>query len=95
MNNSLLGETRAWFCAASVRNVSAKVKVDPLSHFRTEGRQMFTTQKLFPSNNSSNHENCSIKFPLNTFPDQITICQIYFEIFEVKQIDTRAEKIND
>ena len=31
-------------------------------------------------------------FPLNTFSDQITICQISFEIFDVKQIDTQAKK---
>ena len=41
----------------------------------------------------SNHENCNNKFSLNTFSDQITICQISFEIFDVKKIDTRAKKI--
>ena len=29
---------------------------------------------------SSNHENCNIKFRLNSFSEQITICQISFEI---------------
>ena len=31
MNNSLLEKTQAWFCAASIKNVCAKFKVDPLS----------------------------------------------------------------
>ena len=34
----------------SVRNVCAKFEVDPLNHFRTTGaRQVFTTEKFFPS----------------------------------------------
>ena len=33
----------------SVRNVCAKFKVDRLSRFRTGARQVFTTQKPFPS----------------------------------------------
>ena len=33
----------------SVRNMCAKFKVDRLSCFRTGTRQVFTTQKLFPS----------------------------------------------
>ena len=37
------------FVQQSVRNVCAKFKVDPLSRFRTGARQVFTTQKLFPS----------------------------------------------
>ena len=41
---------------------------------------MFTKQKHFPSE-TSNHENCNIKFRLNSFSNQITICQISFEIF--------------
>ena len=53
---------------------------------------MFTTRKFFSWQNSSNHGNCNIKFSLNTFSDQITICQISFEIFEVKQIATQAKK---
>ena len=74
-NNSLLGKT--W-----VRNVCAKFTVDPLNRFRTVARQVFTTQKLFPS-----------EIPLTmkiatTNSDQITICQISFEIFDVKQIST-------
>ena len=40
----------------------------------------------------SNHENCNMKFLLNTFSDQIAICEISFEIFDVKQIDARAKK---
>ena len=50
-------------------------------------------QETFPKQNFSNHEKCNIKLPLNTFSDQITICQISFEIFDVKQIDTRAFKL--
>ena len=49
MNNSLLGKTRHGFVQQSVGNVCAKFKVDRLSHFRTGARQVFTTQKLFPS----------------------------------------------
>ena len=43
-------------------------------------------------NLKSNHENCNIKFLLNTFSDQITICQISIEIFDVNQIEVRAKK---
>ena len=68
----------------SVKNVCAKFKVDPLSRFRTGARQVFTTQKLF--NTFKNH-------PLNIFSDQSIICQISFEIFDVKQVDTRAKKL--
>ena len=48
--------------------------------------------EIFPQRNSSNHENCNIKFSLNTFSDQISICQISFEIFDVTQIDTSAKR---
>ena len=75
----------------SNRNLCAKFNVDPLSCFHTGACQVFTTQK-FPQRNSSNHGKCNIKFSLNTFSDQITICQISFEIFEVKQIATQAKK---
>ena len=68
-----------------LENKRAKFKVDRLSPFRTGARQVFTTQKLFP-------RKCNIKFPLNTFSDQITISQIPFKIFDVKQIDARAKK---
>ena len=37
--------------------------------------------ETFPQRNSSNHENNSMKFPLNTFSVQITICQMSFEIY--------------
>ena len=37
------------FVHQSVRNVCAKFKVDRLSRFRTGARQVFTTQKPFPS----------------------------------------------
>ena len=49
MNNLLLGNVRHGFVQQSVRNVFAKFKVHPLSRFRIEARQVFTTQKLFPS----------------------------------------------
>ena len=48
--------------------------------------------ETFPLKNSSNHKICHLKFSLNTFSDQITICEISFEFFDVKQIDTRAFK---
>ena len=66
----------------SVRNVCAKFKVDRLSRFRTEARQVLTTKKPFYK-----RDNCNIKFPLtNTFPNQTTICQILFEIICLKSI---------
>ena len=34
--------------------------------------------ETFLLRNSSNHKNCNIKFPLNTFSDQIVICLISF-----------------
>ena len=37
------------FVQQSARNVCAKFKVDRLSRFRTGARQVFDTQKLFPS----------------------------------------------
>ena len=49
MNSLLLKKCRHGFVQQSVRNVCAKFKVDPLSRFRTGARQVFTTQKLFPS----------------------------------------------
>ena len=51
--------------------------------FRTEACQVFITQKLLPSKIP-----LTMKFPLNIFSDQITICQISFEIFDAKQINT-------
>ena len=50
MNNSLLGKTRALFCAVVLcTNVCSKFTVDPFSRFRTGARQVFTIQKFFPS----------------------------------------------
>lgn len=37
--------------------------------------------ETFSQINSSNHENCKIKHPLNTYSGGITICQISFEIY--------------
>ena len=90
------------FVQQSVRNVYVKFKVDQVNCFRTEARQVLTTQKLFPSkipltmkiatSNSLypvDHDVVSTcVYWVNTFFDQITICQISFEIFDVKQIDT-------
>ena len=47
--------------------------------------------ETFPQRNSTNHENSNNKFSLNKFSGQITICQISFEIFDVKQTDARAK----
>ena len=74
MNDALLEKTRAQFVQQSIRNVCAKFKVDRLSRLHTGARQLFTTQELFPSEIPPNHENCNIKFSLNTFSDQIIIC---------------------
>ena len=65
------------FVQQSVRNVCAKFEVDRWSRFRTRARHAYHPE-TFPSRNFSNHENCNIKFPLNTFPDQIIICQASF-----------------
>ena len=35
--------------------------------------------ELLQLQNSSKHENCNMKFPLNLFSDQIIISQISFE----------------
>ena len=76
----------------SVRNLCAKFEVDSLSRFCTGARQVFTTEKLFPSEISLTMK-IATTLSLNTFSDQIiTICQISFEILDVKQIDTRAKK---
>ena len=69
-------KTRAIFVQNPVRDVCAKFKVDRLSRFRTGARKMFTTQKPYLSEIFSNYENCNI-----TFSDQITVYQIYFEIY--------------
>ena len=95
------------FVQQSVKNVCVKFKVDRVNRFRTGARQLFTTQKLFPSkipltmkiatSNSLypvdtrrrfNVYKTSCVYWVNTFSDQITICQISFEIFDVKHIDT-------
>ena len=76
----------------SVRSYFLKFKFDRLNCFCTGARQTSVHhQETFPWRNFSNHENCKIKFPLNTFTDQITIFQISFEVFDVKQINTRAK----
>ena len=83
MNDSLLEKLSHGFVQQSVRNVCAKFKIYRLRCFCTGVRHVLTTQKRFPGKrkqNSSVHEICKIKFPLNTFSDhgfdQIIICQI-------------------
>ena len=77
----------------SVRNVCTKFTIDPLSCFCTGVRQVFTIQKLFPSEIPLTMKTAKSN-SLNTFSYQITICQISFEIFDVKQIDAHAKKVN-
>ena len=87
MNNYILEnykeKSKHSFVQQYVRNVCAKFTVDPLSHFHTGACQVFTTQKL--SSSEILLLEVSIKFPLNTFSDKTTICQISFDI---KQINT-------
>ena len=75
-----------------LRNVCEKFKVDPWSRFRTAARQVFTIQKLFPSEIPLAMKIATTKLSLNTFSDQITICQISFEILDVKQILKQKDK---
>ena len=51
MNNSLLGETRARFAQQSVRNVSAKFKVDPFpfSYWSCSPPRNFSLAKILPT----------------------------------------------
>ena len=49
MNDSLLEKTRAIFVQHPIRNVCAKFKVNRSSHFGAAAREVFTTQKTFPS----------------------------------------------
>ena len=47
--NSLLGKKWALICTAVCHKCVCRVKVDRLSRFCTGARQVFITQKLFPS----------------------------------------------
>ena len=71
-----------------VRNVGAKFKVDCLSRFRTGARQVFTSQKPYPSEIPLTMKTGTSNSLEITFSNQIIICQISFEIFDVKQIYT-------
>ena len=72
----------------SIRNACAKFKVDRLSRFLTGACQVLTTQKpKFLEPWKLQHQ---ILFK-NTFSNQIIICQISFEIFEVTQIYARKK----
>ena len=79
MNDSFL-EKRVYVAQNPVRNVCAKIKVDRLNRFLTETREVFTTQKPFPSEIP-----LTMKIPTsnsrNTFSYQITIYQISFKIY--------------
>ena len=99
MNDSLLEKLSHGFVQQSVRNVCAKFKIYRLRCFCTGVRHVLTTQKRFPGKrkqNSSVHEICKIKFPLNTFSDHflIKLSTVKFPlgIFDIKQIYSRAKK---
>ena len=47
--------------------------------------------ETIPYRNSSNHENCNTKFPLKHSSNQITMYQISFEIFDIKQTYTQEK----
>ena len=51
----------------TIRNVCAKFKVDPLSRFHTGARQVFITQKLFPSEIPLNMKVATTNFPQRHF----------------------------
>ena len=68
----------------SVRNVCAKFKVDPLSRFRTRARQVFTTQKLFPSEIPLTMKTATSNFLEAYFLIKLASVKIFFEIFDVK-----------
>ena len=85
MNESLLEKTRARFCVVVFGKVCAKFKFDSLNRFCARARQLFTIQKPFPSEIPLTIKTATSN-SLETFSDQITICQISFKIFGVKQI---------
>ena len=65
----------------SVENVCAKLcwsfKSFPIGACQSSAHH----PEIIPQRNSFHHENYNIRYPLNTFSDQITICQISFEIY--------------
>ena len=70
--NSLLEKSRLSFCTAAAGNVCANFKVDRLSRFLYWILECALPEETFPWQNSSNRENCNLKYLLNTFSDQIT-----------------------
>ena len=66
MNNSFLEKHRHEFVQQSVRNASAKFKVDPLK-FKGGARHVFTTHKLFPS-----------EIPLNLYKSLLVLFLFHF-----------------
>ena len=91
-DKSLLGKTWTQFCTAVCWKCVCKVESWSFKAvFVLEFVKCSPNRNIFPAK-SSNHGNCNIKFRLNSFSNQITICQISFEIFGVKQIDARAKK---
>ena len=67
MNNSFLEKHRHGFVQQSVRNASAKFKVDPLFRFCGSARHVFTTLKLFPS-----------EIPLNLYKSLLVLFLFHF-----------------
>lgn len=80
------------------RNMYEKFKVDLLSRFYTRTRHMCPIRNLSSDKFLKFHENCKTKYFLNTFSDQLTICEISFEInislnlFAVKHSFAKAER---
>ena len=75
----LLEKKVGTFMYSILLKMCSKFKVDRLSCLYWSSSNVHNPQ-TFPQRNSRNHENCYIKFPLNIFSDQITICQMFFEI---------------
>ena len=61
----------------SVRDMCAKVQSLFLKPFLSWSLSSVDNLETIAYRNSSNHKNCNIKFFLNTFSNQITICQIW------------------
>ena len=72
-----------------VRNVRAKFKADRFSLFHTGARQVFATQKLFPSEIPLTMKMASSN-PLYIFWSNYHLSN-FFEIFDVKQIYSREK----
>ena len=64
----------------SFRNVCAKFQADRLCCVRTGAGQVLNTQKSFLGNIHLTMKTATSNTLLNTFSNQITICQISFEV---------------